>query len=209
MTHILMLLSSPRGEDSVSTKVARSLADRLTSEPGATLKVRDLAAEALPHIDSAYTGGRFLPPEKRTAAQAEAATRAETLIEELMAADVLVIAAAMNNFAPPSTLKAWIDHIVWPGRTMIPTPEGPQGMITGKKAYIVAASGGTYSSGPMAPVDFLIPYLKVILGFIGIKDVETIRAERQTAGPEAAENGVAAAMAQVAALAPVRAGAVA
>lgn len=209
MTHILMLLSSPRGEDSVSTKVARLLADRLTSEPGATLKVRDLAAEALPHIDSAYTGGRFLPPEKRTAAQAEAATRAETLIEELMAADVLVIAAAMNNFAPPSTLKAWIDHVVWPGRTMIPTPEGPQGMITGKKAYLVAASGGTYSSGPMAPVDFLIPYLKVILGFIGIKDVETIRAERQTAGPEAAENGVAAAMAQVAALTPVRAGAVA
>jgi FMN-dependent NADH-azoreductase len=209
MTHILMLLSSPRGEDSISTKVAKALADRLTSEPGATLRVRDLAAEALPHIDSAYTVGRFLPPDQRTPAQAEAATRAETLIEELMAADVLVIAAAMNNFAPSSTLKAWIDHIVWPGRTMIPTHDGPQGMITGKKAYLVAASGGTYSSGPMAPVDFLIPYLKVILGFIGITDVETIRAEGQSAGPEEAEKGVAAAMAQVAALAPVRAGAVA
>jgi FMN-dependent NADH-azoreductase len=118
MTHILMLLSSPRGQASLSTKVARALADRLTSEPGATLTIRDLAAEALPHIDAAYVVGRMLPPEQRTQAQAEAASRAETLIDELKAADVVVIAASMINFAPSSTLKAWIDHVVWPGRTM-------------------------------------------------------------------------------------------
>jgi FMN-dependent NADH-azoreductase len=198
MTHVLMLLSSPRGQASLSTKVARALADRLTSEPGATLKVRDLAAEALPHINPAYVVGRMLPPEQRTPAQAEAAALAETLIGELKAADVVVIAASMINFAPSSTLKAWIDHIVWPGRTMIPTQSGPEGLITGKKVYLVAASGGVYSSGPMAANDMLVPYLKQILGCIGITDIETIRAEAQSFGPEAAEKGAATAMDQVA-----------
>jgi FMN-dependent NADH-azoreductase len=198
MTDILMLLSSPRGQASLSTKVASALADLLMSEPGATLKIRNLAAEALPHIDPDYTVGRFLPPDQRTPAQAEAAARAETLIDELMAANVVVIAASMINFAPSSTLKAWIDHIVWPGRTMIPTKAGPQGLITGKKVYLVAASGGVYSSGPMAANDMLVPYLKQILGFIGISNVETIRIEGQTAGPEAAEKGLADAMDQVA-----------
>ena len=201
MTHILMLLSSPRGQGSLSTKVASALADRLTSEPGATLKIRDLAAESLPHIDPAYVIGRMLPPEQRTPAQAEAAARAETLIDELKAADVVVIAASMINFAPSSTLKAWIDHIVWPGRTMITTKSGPQGLITGKKVYLVVASGGIYSSGPMAANDMLVPYLKQILGFIGITDIETIRAESQSFGLEAAEKGAAAAMDQVAVVA--------
>ena len=177
MTHILMLLSSPRGQASLSTKVASALAERLTSEPGATLKIRDLAAEALPHIDPAYVVGRMLPPEQRTPAQAEAAALAETLIEELKAADVVVIAASMINFAPSSTLKAWIDHVVWPGRTMTPTKSGPQGLITGKKVYLVAASGGVYSSGPTAANEMLVPYLKQILGCIGLSDIETIRAE--------------------------------
>jgi FMN-dependent NADH-azoreductase len=198
MTHILMLLSSPRGQASLSTKVANALADQLTSEPGATLKIRDLAAEALPHIDPAYTMGRMLPPEQRTPAQAEAAARAETLIDELKAADMVVIAASMINFAPSSTLKAWIDHVVWPGRTMIPTPDGPKGLITGKKVYVVVASGGVYSGGPMAANDMLVPYLKMILGFIGITDIEAIRAEAQSFGPEKAEKSLADAMDQVA-----------
>ena len=201
MTHILMLLSSPRGQASLSTKVASALADRLTSEPGATLKIRDLAAESLPHIDPAYVIGRMLPPEQRTPAQAEAAARAETLIDELKAADVVVIAASMINFAPSSTLKAWIDHVVWPGRTMTPTRSGPQGLITGKKVYLVVASGGVYSSGPVAANDMLVPYLKQILGCIGLSDIETIRAEAQSFGPEAAEKGAAAAMDQVAVVA--------
>jgi FMN-dependent NADH-azoreductase len=201
MTNILMLLSSPRGQNSLSTKIARELAGRLTSEPGATLKIRDLAADALPHIDSAYVIGRMLSPEQRTPAQAEAAALAEKLVDELMAADVVVIAASMINFAPSSTLKAWIDHVVWPGRTMITTPNGPQGLVTGKKVYVIAASGGVYSNGPMAANDMLVPYLKQILGFIGIIDIETIRAEAQSFGPEKAENGLAAAMRQVAAVA--------
>ena len=203
MTHILVLLSSPRGQASLSTKVATALADRLSSEPGATLKIRDLAAEPLPHINPAYVFGRMLMPEQRTPAQAEAAALAEMLVDELKAADVLVIAASMINFAPSSALKTWIDHVVWPGRTMITTPNGPQGLITGKKVYVVAASGGVYSSGPMATNDMLVPYLKQILGFIGITDIETIRAEAQSFGPEKAEKGAAAAMDHVVSLFPL------
>jgi FMN-dependent NADH-azoreductase len=198
---MLMLLSSPRGEASLSTKVARALADRLTSASGATLKIRDLAAEPLPHINPAYVVGRMLPPEQRTPAQAEAAALAETLVDELKAADVVVIAASMINFAPSSTLKAWIDYVVWPGRTMLPTKNGPEGLITGKKVYVVVASGGVYSSGPMAANDMLVPYLKQILGFIGITDIDTIRAEAQSFGSEASEKGAAAAMEQVAVVA--------
>jgi FMN-dependent NADH-azoreductase len=201
MTHTLMLLSSPRGQASLSTQVAGALAERLTSEPGATLKIRDLAAAALPHIDPAYVVGRMLPPEQRTPAQAEAAKLAEALIDELKAADVVVIAASMINFAPSSTLKAWIDHVVWPGRTMVQSERGPQGLITGKKVYLIVASGGIYSSGPLASADMLTPYLKLILGFIGISDVETIRVEGQSFGPEAAEKGLTAAMSQVAVVA--------
>jgi FMN-dependent NADH-azoreductase len=197
MTQLLMLLTSPRGQASRSTQVASALADRLGSAPGATLKVRDLAADPLPHIDPAYTVGRMLPPEKRMPAQAIAAAQAESLIDELTAADVVVIAASMVNFAPSSTLKAWIDHVVWPGRTMTPTPAGPKGLITGKKVYIVAASGGIYSSGPMAAADFLVPYLKHILGCIGLTDIETIRIEAQSFGPEAADKSFADAMRQV------------
>jgi FMN-dependent NADH-azoreductase len=198
MTHVLLLLSSPRGPAALSTKVARALADRLASEPGATLKVRDLAADPLPHIESSYVVGRMLPAEQRTADQAEAVALAETLVDELTAADVVVIAASMINFAAASTLKAWVDYIVFPGRTVAYTEGGPQGLVTGKKAYIVAASGGVYSSGPMAAYDMLVPYLTLVLGFIGFTDIETIRAEAQSLGPEASEKAVADALDRVA-----------
>jgi FMN-dependent NADH-azoreductase len=147
--------------------------------------------------------GRMLSPELRTPAQAEAAARAEALVDELKAADVVVIAASMINFAPPSALKAWIDHVVWPGRTMVQSQRGPQGLITGKKVHLVVANGGIYSSGPLEAADMLTPYLKLIQGFIGISDIETIRVEAQSFGPEAAEKGLAAAMSQVAVAAQI------
>lgn len=197
MPHILTLLSSARGLASQSTKVATALTRRLATELGATVQVRDLTADPLPHIDVAYTEGRALPAGQRTSAQLASTQVAESLIDELTAADVVVIGASMVNFAPSSSLKAWIDHVVWPGRTMVPTKDGPQGLIAGKKVYLVAASGGIYSSGPMAAADFLVPYLKHTLGCIGLSDVETIRIEAQSFGPEAAQGSLAEAMGQV------------
>jgi FMN-dependent NADH-azoreductase len=201
MTHLLLLLSSARGSASLSTKVANALASRLAEELDATLKTHDLAAEPPPHIDPAYVFGRSLARNQRTALQAEAVDRAEMLLAELLEADVLVIAASMVNFAPSSTLKAWIDHVVWPGRTMTPTPQGPKGLIIGKKVYLVTASGGVYSSGPAVVADFLVPYLKHMLGCIGLSEVETIRIEAQSFGPEAAQKSVADGLAQVEVLA--------
>jgi FMN-dependent NADH-azoreductase len=200
MTNVLMLFSSPRHDASLSTKVAMALSNRLVSELGASITVRDLAVDSLPHIDPAYAIGRFVPVAERTPAQIEAVGLAETLVAELKAADIVVIAASMINFGPSSTLKAWIDHIVWPGVTMVPSHEGPRGLITGKKVFIVAASGGIYSSGPMAANDMLVPYLKQILGFIGLSDFETIRVEAQSFGPEDALRSVDAALTQVATL---------
>lgn len=200
MTHVLMLLSSPRGEASLSTKVAKALGERLTAELHATITVRDLASEPLPHVDPAYTFGRFVAAEERTPAQAAAASIAQTLVNELKAADIVVIGASMINFGPSSTLKTWVDYVVWPGVTMVPSHDGPKGLITGKKVYLAVASGGIYSGGPMAPNDMLVPYLKQILGFIGITDVEVIRAEAQSFGPEEAQKGADAAFSRVAAL---------
>lgn len=197
MTQILMLLSSARGSASRSTEVATKLARHLTTKLGATLTTRDLGLDHLPHIDPAYAIGRGLPADERTPAQADATALAETLIDELTASTVVVIAASMVNFAPASTLKAWIDHVIWPGRTFTPTKDGPKGLISGKKVYLVVASGGIYSSGPMAAVDFLVPYLKHILGCIGLFDIQTIRIEAQSFGPEAAEKSFADAMRQV------------
>jgi FMN-dependent NADH-azoreductase len=198
MTNTLLLLSSPRGAASLSTRIATVLADRFAAAPGSQVLVRDLAAEALPHIDPDYAEGRMLPPDQRSAGQAQAVARAEALLDELNAADVVVIASSMINFGPSSILKAWLDHIVWPGRTIAYSEIGPKGLLTGKKVYLVIASGGIYSVGPAVPYDFQTPYLKYVLGVIGLTDVEVIRVEGQAHGPEAAEKAISEALSAVA-----------
>ena len=197
MTNTLLLLSSPRGAASLSTRIATVLADRFAAAPGSKV-VHDLAAEGLPHIDRDYAEGRMLPPDQRSAGQAQAVARAEALLDELNAADVVVIASSMINFGPSSILKAWLDHIVWPGRTVAYSETGPKGLLTGKKVYMVIASGGIYSVGAAAPHDFQTPYLKYVLGVIGMTDVEVIRVEGHAYGPEAAEKAISEALSKVA-----------
>jgi FMN-dependent NADH-azoreductase len=198
MTNTLLLLSSPRGAASLSTRIATALADRLAAAPGSKVQVHDLAADPLPHIDPDYTEGRMLPPDQRSVGQAQAVARAEALLDELNAADVVVIASSMINFGPSSILKAWLDYVVWPGRTVGYSETGPKGLLTGKKVYLVLASGGIYSAGASAPHDFQTPYLKYVLGVIGLTDVEVIRVEGQAYGPEAAEKAISAALGKVA-----------
>jgi FMN-dependent NADH-azoreductase len=198
MTNTLLLLSSPRGAASLSTRIATALADRLAAAPGSKVQVHDLAADPLPHIDPDYTEGRMLPPDQRSVGQARAVARAEALLDELNAADVVVIASSMINFGPSSILKAWLDYVVWPGRTVGYSETGPKGLLTGKKVYLVLASGGIYSAGASAPHDFQTPYLKYVLGVIGLTDVEVIRVEGQAYGPEAAEKAISAALGKVA-----------
>jgi len=193
MSSILLLTSSPRA-DSLSTNIATEFAEKLRAQnPGKVIVHRDLVANPLPHIDDLFTAAIRKPADSRTAEEAKAVETSDELVEELLAADTLVIGTGLINFSIYSSLKAWIDNIARAGSTFKYTESGPVGLATGKKAYIVLASGGVYSQGPAAPLNHAVPYLKSVLGFIGITEVETIYVEGLAFGPEAAEKAIAAA----------------
>jgi FMN-dependent NADH-azoreductase len=197
MRHILLITSSPSGPSSISTRVAHELAEKLSDAGQHSITLRDLAATPLPHADLAYVQGRSLPAEERTPEQAESVGRALSLVNELKSADVIVIASAMINFAPPTQLKAWFDHVVWPGVTFQFGEKGAQGLISGKKVYLVTAAGGRYVEGPLAELDFQSGYLQHLLAFIGLSDIEHLRVEGVAYGPDAVEAALAQASADI------------
>jgi FMN-dependent NADH-azoreductase len=197
MKNILVIQSSPRRGESFSQKVAQSIADGFKKHhPDTQLTIRDLAKNPPPHVGAAFATGQYVPSEQRTADQAKALALSDTLIDELIAADVVVLAVPMHNFGPPSTLKAWIDHVVRKGRTFAYSNNGPEGLLKGKRAILVLARGGVYSEGPAKPFDFQEPYLRTILGFIGITDIDVVRVEGVAVGAIGAEKALASAMAQ-------------
>jgi FMN-dependent NADH-azoreductase len=201
MSSTFLLLSSPRGEASLSTRVARTLAEAIAGKNDGSLTVRDLGANPPAHIDSEFVVAATAPADEPTAAQQAAAEESDRLIAEIAAADTLVIGAAMINFAVTSPLKSWFDRIAVRGKTFRYTEAGPEGLLKGKKAYVVLASAGTYSDGPAKPIDFALPYIRHMLGFIGITDVEVIRVEGLAFGAEAAEKAINGAMERAASLA--------
>ena len=199
MSRVLLITSSPR-VDSHSTRVGRKLAEKFASRPGSSLTVRDLTREPLPHIDDIFAVARNTPQDNLTGAQRAALALSDKLLTELFAADTLIIAAAMINFGIPSSLKAYVDHVVRPGVTFSYSEKGPEGLVKGKKAYIVVARGGVYTQGPMQAYNFQDTYLKAALGFLGITDVEVIAVEGIAFGPEVAEKALGTALARVAAI---------
>jgi FMN-dependent NADH-azoreductase len=133
-------------------------------------------------------------PDRRTPEEISVVSRSERLIAEMKSADEIVIGAPMHNFSVPSSLKAWIDHVVIAGQTFRYTADGkPEGLLTGKRGFLVLASGGVYSHGSLARIDHLEPYLRAVLEFIGISDLTTIRAEGLAFGPTHATAAVDAA----------------
>lgn len=201
MSNVLLVLSSPRGESSLSTKVAKSLAQSIADKSGNSLTVRDLGANPPAHIDSEFVVAATAPSAEPTAAQQAAAAQSDRLIAEISAADTVVIGAAMINFAVTSPLKSWFDHLAVRGKTFRYTENGPEGLLKGKKAYVVVASTGVYSDGPTKAIDFASPYIRHMLGFMGITDVEVIRVEGLAFGEEAAQKAISAALARADALA--------
>lgn len=191
MKHTLLVTSSPRRTDSLSTRFAAEIAEGIQAREGGPLTVRDLAANPPPHITPAYIQGRITPPEDRTPEQAAAVKVAQELVDELKVADVIVLGSGMINFGLPSQLKAWFDHVTWPGVTFSYGDAGPQGLLTGKKVYLVTAAGGVFSEGAWAPFDFQNNYLLHLLGFIGLGEVEVIRVEGTVFGPDAAKAAIA------------------
>jgi FMN-dependent NADH-azoreductase len=184
--------------------VARRLTDRLaTANQPSTVTIRDLTVEPrLPHIDEHFATGRALQPSDTVTPQQQAALAiSDRLIAELAAANVIVIASSMINFSISSTLKTYIDYVVRPGVTFRYTAAGPEGLLKGKKVYLVQARGGKYTEGPSQAANFQEPYLRRILGFIGLTDVNPIVIEGVAFGPEVTETALAAALAQVDAIA--------
>jgi FMN-dependent NADH-azoreductase len=178
MKRILIIESSPRGAESASRQLTEALRKRLRSlYPNASLVERDLAIEPLPHLDYQTVKG-ISTKDKAEAESLKGALRlSDELAEELLSADLLVIASPMWNFGLPSTLKAWIDHVVRAGKTFNYTGTGVEGLAKGNKAILLLASGGVFTEEPWKAWDTVEPYLRMILGFIGMDDVQTVRAQ--------------------------------
>ena len=206
MSNILYVTSSPRGGDSYSNRVAARVLDELEqANPGATVVVRDVARDPLPHVDEDFVAALRSPEGPRTARQQAIIAKSDALIDELLKADVIVIAAPMYNFGIPSTLKAWIDYIARAGRTFRYSEKGPEGLVKGKKVILIQSRGGIYSSGPAQAMDHQGTYLRSVLGFLGITDIASIDVEGVAYGLDAAENAVAQGIARAHALIDTRA----
>jgi FMN-dependent NADH-azoreductase len=194
--NILHIASSSRGNASYSNRVASGLVAEIAGRnAGATVTARDLAREPLPHIDDDFAAATRSPNGPQTNEQRAQLAQSDALVDELLASDVIVIAAPMINFTIPSNLKAWIDNVARAGRTFSYSEKGPQGLVTGKQVILVVARGGVYASNPA--LDFQVPYLKSVLAFLGMTDVEVVEVEGTAYGPDAAEKAVQAATARM------------
>ena len=176
---VLHIISSPKGGASVTRKLGGVIIEKIKEKyPDAIVKERDLATDVFPHLDELQIGSWFAPADARTHEQAHAVQVSDEAIREMQEADIYVIGAPFYNFAIPSTLKAYLDHIARPGMTFRYTEEGkPEGLLKDKKAYIATASSGVYTEGPFKAFDHVSPYLTFILGFLGVTDISFFRAE--------------------------------
>ncbi|WP_409279251.1 FMN-dependent NADH-azoreductase [Pseudomonas defluvii] len=199
MSRVLIIESSARQNDSISRQLTRDfIAQWQSAHPTDTITVRDLAANPVPHLDETLLGGWMKPQEQRSVEELKALQRSNELTDELLAADVLVMAAPMYNFTIPSTLKAWLDHVLRAGITFKYTETGPQGLLTGKRAYVLTARGGIHAGGAS---DHQEPYLRQVMAFIGIHDVTFIHAEGLNMGGDFHDKGLNQAKAKLAAVA--------
>lgn len=175
MTTILRVDSSGRYEGSHSRALTTRVVDRLARKhPGSQVLERDVSG-GLPPVDESWIGAAYTPADQRTAAQSAALTTSDGLVAELQQADVLVIGAPIYNFGISAGLKSWIDQVCRANVTFRYTEQGPEGLLEGKRAYVVVTSGGTDANGP---VDFATPHLVQVLNFLGIADVEVIAADK-------------------------------
>tara|TARA_R110000868_G_scaffold154875_3_gene381130 strand:- start:765 stop:1358 length:594 start_codon:yes stop_codon:yes gene_type:complete len=174
MSTILHITASIRGDESVSRTLSTKLAEKLAAEQSAEVVERDLSKNDIPYVSAERFEANGKAKEERTAEQQELAAIADTLIEELQSADTIVLGVPVYNFGVPATFKAWADLVARAGTTFKYGENGPEGLLSGKKAYLVAVSGGT----PMgSDFDFMSPWVKFFLGFLGIQNVEVIAAD--------------------------------
>src|SRR5579859_7245911 len=172
MSTLLHIDASPL-ETSISREMGREyVATWKAAHPNGRVVYRDLAAHTPAAIDQAWIGASYTAPDARNAEQKAHLAESERLIDELFAADEIVIGIPMHNFGIPSALKLWIDQVVRRGRTFSYGANGPEGLVKGKLATLLIATGGDYAQGsPAASFNFVEPYMRTVLGFLGISDV--------------------------------------
>lgn len=177
MTNILHIDSSARRNGSVTRALSAEAVRRLRTEhPGAKVTRRDLAAGE-PFLSESWVGANFTPADARNTEQAAILAHSDALVAELKAADVIVIGMPVYNFSIPAALKSWVDQVARAGETFRYTQAGPEGLLTGKRAIIAFASGGVPFG---SPAELASPYIRQVLGFLGITEVDFAFAEPQT-----------------------------
>ena len=172
--NILHIDASARSEGSVSRALSQAVVDRISSVDTEVV-TRDIGASPLPMVSESWVGANFTPDEARTAEQKEILALSDQLVAELETADTIVFGVPIYNFGVPAAFKAWIDLVARARKTFKYTENGPVGLLEGKKAYVVIASGGTASG---SEIDFATPYVKHVLGFLGIHDVSFVAADQ-------------------------------
>jgi len=174
------------GNNSVSRKLTASFAEKYkTARPDASIEEIDVSALNLPHLDGEILGAFFTPTDALDAPQAAHVKRSNDLIEQFKEADAIVFGIPMHNFAIPSSLKAYIDHIARAGLTFKYTENGVQGLLADKPVYVIATRGGDYSENGAAHLDFVLPYMKAVMAFVGLQDVTLLQANGLAMGEEA------------------------
>lgn len=172
---VLEVSASGRRADSVSRRLTREIIEALEAREGNIELTRRDLGDGVPLVSEDWIDANFTPEEARSASQREALAVSDSLVAELRAADIVIIGSPIYNFGVPAALKAWIDMIARARLTFRYTPDGPRGLLEGKKAYIVITSGGVPVG---SPVDFATPYLRHALRFVGITDIEFIAADQ-------------------------------
>ena len=191
--NILVIKSSVFGDNGNSSTLVNVQVERLKAQhPEATVVVRDLSAEPIPHLDGERVGAFITPADQRTDDQQAVEDFSQTLIAELKAADQVVLGLPMYNFGIPSQLKSWIDHVARAGITFRYTENGPQGLLDNKPVTVVAARGGLYAG---TENDTVTPYIKLFFGFVGITDLSFVFAEGLNMGDDVKEKAMSEARA--------------
>jgi len=181
MPTLLHISVSPRGNQSISRRLSNTAVEAWKERnPEGRVIERDLAKTPLTFVDVDWIAGAFSPPEYHTESHKKALALSDKLVSEVLEADEIILGTPMYNFAVPAALKAWIDHVVRAGKTFRYTATGtPEGLLAGKgkKVLVIVASGGSYPEGtPMVTLNYEVPYLRFILGFMGLTDVRFIHA---------------------------------
>lgn len=198
MNTLLLIRSSLLLGDGQSNRLAdRFVAAWQAANPEGRVLVRDLATDPVPHLDLARVGAFGTPAEQRTPEQRALVAESDALIAELQGADTVVFGLPLYNFGMPSTLKAYFDHVARAGITFRYTAEGPEGLIKGKQVYVFTTRGGHYKDQAH---DTQTPFVRTLLGFLGMTDVRFVHAEGLALGDESRQAALQAAEAEIDAL---------